>query len=205
MLNQKKVVISETQNLVDYTDAESIAMFESLKGWMEGYLGKDNGADAPFSDFYYPIMRQARDSVLQPENGTVVGTIIVTRPWHYLIQNILPEGSRGIHVVIGNKCNQSFTYEIDGPRVHFLGSGAIYETQYESMVVCFLPYLGLNHLGSIRIFVAHLHFFFRYSADTSICRTGISIFWIFKVYRCTSGNRVLSILDSYISITDNGK
>ena len=134
-VNSKQVAISKIMNLVDYSDPMSVADFESLTDWMEGFLGENNGADEPFSDFYYPILKQSRETIVASSKSFLVGLIIVTRPWHYLIRNILPEGSSGIHVVIGNDCNQSFTYEIDGPRVIFLGNGDRHEVEYDSMMV----------------------------------------------------------------------
>ena len=51
------------------------------------------------------------------------------------MKNLLPEGVAHIVAVVENSCNQSFTFEIDGPRANFLGSGDRHETGYDHMKV----------------------------------------------------------------------
>jgi hypothetical protein len=47
--------------------------------------------------------------------------------------DLLPEGVTGIVTVIRNTCNQSFTYEINGPEATYLGEGDLHETKYDDM------------------------------------------------------------------------
>jgi Adenylate and Guanylate cyclase catalytic domain len=50
--------------------------------------------------------------------------------WRSFIRNILPEGSNGIHVVFSNPCTATFTYQINGPSVQYLGIGDHHQRRY---------------------------------------------------------------------------
>jgi hypothetical protein len=67
-----------------------------------------------------------------------VGVYSISIFWRDLINNILPHDSDGIVVVFENACNQTFTYEINGPEVHYLGPGDLHDEKYD--------YLGLVRL-----------------------------------------------------------
>jgi hypothetical protein len=136
VLETKSVIIGTTLNVVDPTDPASVTDGEETENWMKGYLGENNGASQPLSAFYYPIMKNTKESVTIADESPLVGIIAMTLSWHHLIENILPEGSHGIHVVFGNECNQSFTYIIQGPDVVFDGNGDLHEKRYEKMKVC---------------------------------------------------------------------
>jgi hypothetical protein len=50
-----------------------------------------------------------------------------------MMKNILPEGSDGIVLVVDNACTPSFTYQINGPRVQFLGGGDLHDKSYDDL------------------------------------------------------------------------
>jgi Adenylate and Guanylate cyclase catalytic domain len=47
--------------------------------------------------------------------------------------NILPPGSDGIHIVFRNPCSASFTYQINGPNVKYMGIGDRHQHKYDNM------------------------------------------------------------------------
>ena len=68
------------------------------------------------------------------ENTPLVGMIAASFYWRSVIRDILPTGSRGMVVVFENPCNEAFTYQIDGPKETYLGTGDVHNRRY-------------NHLG----------------------------------------------------------
>lgn len=64
-------------------------------------------------------------------NGTLVAHIRATFYWRDLLSNILPTGIDGLVFVAENACNQSFTYQINGPAVVFLGFGDHHDPGYD--------------------------------------------------------------------------
>jgi hypothetical protein len=48
-----------------------------------------------------------------------------------MIENILPPGSDGVVIVFENECNPTFTFEIFGPEVVYLGRGDQHEPKYD--------------------------------------------------------------------------
>lgn len=51
--------------------------------------------------------------------------------WRTYFRGLLPSGSDGIVVILQNTCNQTFTYEVDGAEVWFLGRGDLHDPKYE--------------------------------------------------------------------------
>jgi hypothetical protein len=80
----------------------------------------------------YPIlMRNDEDVVLSAdEDHELVEILVLIGFWRDMIRDILPPGSNGITVVIGNECGQQFTYRLHGPSAEYLGDGDHHETKY---------------------------------------------------------------------------
>jgi len=108
-----------------------------------------------------------------PADHKVVGILSQSVYWRDLIKNILPEGSDGIYCVFESPCNPTFTYELNGPTVRYLGVGDAHEDRYEHMGVSSLfqdleqytvgerPYSGLpleQELcpWTIRVYPSHI-------------------------------------------------
>ena len=66
-----------------------------------------------------------------PSDRKVVGTLTATLFWRNLIKDILPPGNDGLIVVFENPCNPTFTYQINGPTVIFLGRGDHHDKDYD--------------------------------------------------------------------------
>jgi Adenylate and Guanylate cyclase catalytic domain len=90
-------------------------------------------------DLVYPIVNEmdrvvvtgAEDYVAADHK--VVGMLGASFYWRSLIRNILPKGSTGIQVVFHNPCSKSFTYQINGPNVEYLGVGDHHDPSYDSL------------------------------------------------------------------------
>ena len=96
------------------------------------------------SDIYFPIISNANEHIEifdedgkpkldDDENSKVVGLFSISVYWRDHIRNILPDGSHGLIAVFKNPCNPSFTYEINGPDVTYVGVGDLHDPQYEHL------------------------------------------------------------------------
>ena len=75
---------------------------------------KDNPVE-PVSDINYPVYDTLDDIELPSESydpTKIVGVVTSVFYWRDIFKNILPEGRRGIRVVVDNPCKASFTYQI---------------------------------------------------------------------------------------------
>jgi Adenylate and Guanylate cyclase catalytic domain len=122
-------------------------------------------ASEPASDLFYPIVDNIDRIYVtgagdyEPANHSVVGLLYTGEPylgktlgaWQRLgiprcclptldlcfltTSDVLPKDSHGVHVVIENECTRSFTYQINGPVVQFLGTGDRHDRGYDVHVV----------------------------------------------------------------------
>lgn len=81
----------------------------------------------PHSSHMHAILDRLNDD----ENAEVVGFISGGVAWDHAMKNLLPEGVSHITAVIQNNCNQSYTFDIDGPGANFVGTGDLHETAYD--------------------------------------------------------------------------
>jgi hypothetical protein len=126
LLEDKQVVISRVTNLPDSDDLAAVTEAEENSDWAKGYIGEDEDPSEPMSEIFYPIIADSDEG-----NETVVGVYSISIFWRHLITNILPPDSDGIVVVFENACNQTFTYEINGPEAHYLGPGDLHDEKYD--------------------------------------------------------------------------
>jgi hypothetical protein len=105
---------------------------EANNDWIKDFVDADEDFTEPYSDITYPIVDTSADSVNQDRTqGTVVSIFSMTFYWRDLIKDILPEGSRGLIVVFENKCSQTFTYQMNGPDVTYLGPIDAHDSKYD--------------------------------------------------------------------------
>jgi class 3 adenylate cyclase len=118
-----------------------------------------NGFDWKYFERSFEVMSQANHEVLSevvnleedatrwPESllstpvhqdihndSPIVAVLTAIMPWHDYFLNVLPVGSDGIVVVVNNDF-QAFTYEIDGPEVHFLGPSDLHDPKYDHLEI----------------------------------------------------------------------
>ena len=117
---------------------------EEAKYWAEYYrdfIAPDEEPAEPISDFYYPIIdelgrvKDARAGAddYDPSDRKIVGVLAVNIYWRDMIRNILPMGSNGIHFIADNSCTESFTFQINGPTVRYLGVGDHHDKEYDHL------------------------------------------------------------------------
>ncbi|KAG7338693.1 adenylate/guanylate cyclase [Nitzschia inconspicua] len=143
-LQSHKVGISQAYLISDPDDVDRIKEDIAVEQFLEGFLPPGTNVMQPISDIYYPIFEDAHKDIKvmdgKGENYTtnsrkIVGLFALSVYWKDTIRNILPNGSNGLRVVFTNPCSPTFTYQINGPEVVFLGTGDFHEKQYDDMEV----------------------------------------------------------------------
>lgn len=104
--------------------------------FLRDFVGSDLDVSEPFSDCYYPIFDDASDDLnpVQMESE-MVAFLALTFHWRNQLLNTLPTGIEGLVLVVSTECNSTFTYEINGPDVNFLGYGDHHDPYYDEMVL----------------------------------------------------------------------
>jgi hypothetical protein len=77
---------------------------------------------------YTPIHKVVGDT-----NSEVVAIFGTGTAWDAALLNLLPDDVVGIHAVIKNNCNQSYTYAIDGKDAFYLGEGDSHDPKYDDL------------------------------------------------------------------------
>jgi hypothetical protein len=137
-IQKHKVAISRAYMAGDGGDP---AVAEENIAWADyfsNYIGPNEEAMEPLSDFYYPMVEDMldwRDLSIRPDydpsEHKVAGIFSQSAYWRDFIKGILPVGSNGVVAVFESPCSFSFTYEINGPSVKYLGGGDHHDQKYE--------------------------------------------------------------------------
>jgi hypothetical protein len=123
-----KVQLGDTYHLPDPDNEEAVAENEIDVDWFSDYMPLGQNASEPVFDIMYPILDTIdRVTIDDPLNHTLVGMTAVSVYWRNLLEDILPAGSEGVVVVFDSPCNPSFTYQINGPSVEYLGRGDLHD------------------------------------------------------------------------------
>jgi hypothetical protein len=68
------------------------------------------------------------------KNGSkVVGVLFAIEPWEHYFKHILPPVVQGFVVNVEESCGTGFTFVIDGPQVHFDGTGDRHDPKYNRL------------------------------------------------------------------------
>lgn len=81
----------------------------------------------PLGTLFYPIFDGYQ------EGSHLVGTLVVLQYWRELFVDVLPTTAEGIVVVLENTCNQTYTFQIDGDQVIFVGEGDLHDAQFNRL------------------------------------------------------------------------
>jgi class 3 adenylate cyclase len=65
----------------------------------------------------------------------LAGIILSDIYWRLHFEQVLPPNAKGIIAVLENNVNQSFTYQLDGPDVTYLGEGDLHDEAFDHMQV----------------------------------------------------------------------
>jgi hypothetical protein len=109
---------------------------EEKKKFTSAFVGSNNNTNnsEPFTDMFYPIMNYVDDDVL---TNDVIGVVSVTFYWRDMLKYFLADKVDGMHVVVENSCNQTFTYISSGSEPKYLGDGDLHETGFEDRSLSF--------------------------------------------------------------------
>jgi hypothetical protein len=137
VMTKRKATMSEPL-MIPHED-NPLAIEESLL-WCEyykTYIAAGEECMEPLSNWFYPIMDmidriELSNETSLPENMEVKSIIAVEFYWRHYFEDILPEGSNGIVVVVSNSCiEDSFTYQLNGPKAKYLGVGDRHDQSYD--------------------------------------------------------------------------
>ena len=97
-------------------------------------LGEDASdfGDTPDSVILIPIYREVKK---QQHSNDIVAVVNSILPWRNYFLDLLPDGIEGIVLVMSNTCNQTWSYEINGPDVEYLGVGDFHQEKYTPYLV----------------------------------------------------------------------
>ena len=91
-------------------------------------LGKEVSYEGdPFSTIYVPVFDTFDD------NKSVVGFIFSAIQWSDYFTNVLPPNSQPLTLVFENSCDGSFTYQVKGDTVTYIGGGDLHDSGYSHL------------------------------------------------------------------------
>ncbi|KAL7569398.1 hypothetical protein ACA910_010482 [Epithemia clementina (nom. ined.)] len=135
----KEIIVVEESRHVVMGQTWNIQPIPEIVLWISDLVGDDDfNTSEPLFSFYYPIVANASDAVvaaaLDPESHEVVGVIVTTIFWRKVFEDMLAPGSQGLVVVVGSDCNQTLTFQVNGPNVNYLGGGDLHDSDYDQYV-----------------------------------------------------------------------
>ena len=89
-------------------------------------------ATLPESFILTPIYNRVEKD---PSVDDIVGVVLSMLPWDKYFTDLLPEGINGIALVISDTCNKTFTFEVNGPAVAYIGPGDLHDLDYDAYAV----------------------------------------------------------------------
>lgn len=120
MVKNKKAVISEPFQMPRPGDEDAMAEAQLWCDYFQDFIAPGEDCMEPLGVFYYPIIANTSINDIDDFNG-VKGMISQEFYWRNQIKNILPPDSKGIIIVFSNECvEDSFTYQIDGPKATYV-------------------------------------------------------------------------------------
>jgi hypothetical protein len=141
LVGKKHVTIYKAENIVNQSNPDSIAWTKTANNYMKDVVSPGDDPTEPYSWMIAPIVSDMADYISRPQNetsssnGTVVGVLVLLVYWRDLIRNILADDAEGIMCVFENACRQSFTYEIHGSDVKYLGPTDMHDSAFDGMKV----------------------------------------------------------------------
>ena len=104
---------------------EPLAMFDMFLSQGQYRHDKNVFLGDAATPFLYPVF----DTFAA--NKTLVGIVLTNIYWRLHFENILPPNAAGIIAVLSSTANQTFTYQLDGARVTYLGPGDLHDPKYD--------------------------------------------------------------------------
>jgi len=158
LANAWDIFQKENQAAVGYinnipTSSDPDLNIEEKNTFISAFVRNSTHQKEPFMDIFYPIVNdfeeilEDRKSSSGDMNGNdTVGVVSVTFYWRDMLKSFLRDRIDGMHVVIENNCNQTFTYTWVDSELTYLGGEDLHEAEYEDRGKSFeLPVrLGTN-------------------------------------------------------------
>lgn len=132
-----KAVISKTEYFEPGLDFQSTKDFDFIEELLAAGGNGRYQPGEPIAYIHYPV-RESLEHWDENKNSTsqnpVVAIVSATVYWRTFLQNILPEDTNGITVVIKNN-EQAFSYIVNGPEAVYQGMGDLHDPKYDSYLI----------------------------------------------------------------------
>ncbi|CAB9531333.1 Receptor-type guanylate cyclase gcy [Seminavis robusta] len=122
-LNSTTMSFARSTEFMDGPKPESLVYRESGK-YFPGYDG------GPYFPWYYAVY----DSY-QSQTKKVVALLGGYTLWTSYFTGILPDATPGLVLILENKCNQTFTMQIEGEQANILSKGDHHDTKYDDLAM----------------------------------------------------------------------
>ena len=157
---------------------------------------------APFSWPSFHVVGPIFDSF--HNDSKVVAILASVIHWHLIFQNLVPEGTPGLDVVVENTCNQKVTYQVIGPNVTYLGPGDLHDPTLDAYETSG-PFRVLKNesgcLVTLRVFPSHEYLqSFQTNKPITYSIAVVGIFFVtmavFMLYDCFVQRRQEKVMSS---------
>ncbi|CAB9520571.1 natriuretic peptide receptor 2 [Seminavis robusta] len=125
-LNKTTMPFSFSEDFMDEPDTKHPVALLAREA-LPGYAGE------PFFQWSYPVYDSYTTS--SEEERNVVALVRGGSTWDGYFANILQSGTPGLFLVLENKCNQTYTFGIEGERAVVLGRGDLHDPKYDDVVL----------------------------------------------------------------------
>jgi len=145
-MDEHRTTVSDAYMIAYPWETEKLEDSKIEADWVKDYIAPGENPFEPVSDLYYPIIEEATQKMrlfdpdengkpYDPKDHTFLGMVGLSFYWRDLLKDILPPGSDGIVVVFENPCNPTFTYQINGPNIEYLGTTDLHQSKYDHLEV----------------------------------------------------------------------
>ena len=143
ILADKKVIVSPGWNVPpsDPTDPNYQVLLDDYElglDWVKDYVDPGQDPAEPLFDIAYPLLNNLDTVTIEnPENEALVAFIEFNIFWRNMLENILPDTSRGVILVADTPCQQvpTVSFQIDGAKAKYLGEKDFHDPTYADMEI----------------------------------------------------------------------
>lgn len=135
-------VFSNMYDTVLETGQPAVSQITSLDFLYEGSIGDSKSHIQSF--LLQPVYRKFNT---EHDKKNVAGFIVSILSWDKYFENVMENEENSIVVVLENTCNQTFTYNVIGSNVEYVGPGDHHDVKYDDNVLTsqFAPFSSLNN------------------------------------------------------------
>jgi hypothetical protein len=201
VMQEHKPLISPPYLLADISRPEQYQEDQDKVSWLSSYVPQMDVEEVmrPMFDFHFPVLADAHnkiqwmDGTYSNEDHRVVAIFSVSIYWSYMISDILPKGARGTLVVFESACTQTFTYEVNGPDVVYLGAGEYRDPEYDHLTMGSL-------VSDLRFFSNQLYTYSGPPLEDSFCPLYVSVHATAKMEDASTSNTpwILSLVTACV-------